>query len=522
MYLHSRSRRRRRGYLSATVATAAALALVGGSAGPAAANHSGDLDCSDFRYQQDAQAHMDAHPGDPDRLDGNDQDGRACESLPSRPVNPTPTPTPTPPPPAPLPPVTPPVARAVDDSCPTGGVPRAPFSDVTVGSPFKVYIDCVAWWGVSRGTTATAYSPGDVVDRGQMATFISRLITQSGGTLPTGAPDAFRDDNQSSYRGDIDKLAAAGIVNGTAPGTYSPRATVTREQMAAFLVRAYNYRADQERTPRLVDGANFFNDDNGRSLERDINKAAAAGFTGGFSDGTYRPRSAVTREQMAAFLTRVLDLQVEREHTAVPSGTDQPPVEPPTTPGGEIDVLFAELVVAPEDGAGYDRDALFGADWIDADGDGCNTRSEVLQRDTLTPVTFSSGCTVATGSWFSYYDGQEWTQASDVDIDHFVPLSEAWGSGIKTQAWTAAERLDYANDLSDDLHLEVMTDSLNSSKGDRDPAEWLPPLADTHCIYVAQWTVVKWSWDLTVDQAEHNAIGAILGTDSCRAELASP
>ncbi len=63
---------------------------------PASASHIGDVDCSDFATQEEAQAHMDAHPGDPDGLDGNDDDGRACETLPTAAPSPTPTPAPLP------------------------------------------------------------------------------------------------------------------------------------------------------------------------------------------------------------------------------------------------------------------------------------------------------------------------------------------------------------------------------------------------------------------------------------------
>ncbi|GAA4979848.1 hypothetical protein [Kineococcus glutinatus] len=81
----------------ATAVAAAAATIVAAAvmAGPASAHHVGDVDCGDFRYQEDAQAHLIAHPGDPDRLD-DDGDGQACESLPRRPTSP---PAPTTPPP---------------------------------------------------------------------------------------------------------------------------------------------------------------------------------------------------------------------------------------------------------------------------------------------------------------------------------------------------------------------------------------------------------------------------------------
>jgi hypothetical protein len=75
------------------------------------------------------------------------------------------------------------------------------------------------------------------------------------------------------------------------------------------------------------------------------------------------------------------------------------------------DLVIQAVVTSPA----YDRDYF--DHWSDTDGDGCDTRAEVLQRDSVEPVTYSSGCTVSTGQWVSSSDGQFWTQVSDVDID---------------------------------------------------------------------------------------------------------
>ncbi|MFD0525252.1 GmrSD restriction endonuclease domain-containing protein [Paractinoplanes durhamensis] len=107
--------------------------------------------------------------------------------------------------------------------------------------------------------------------------------------------------------------------------------------------------------------------------------------------------------------------------------------------------MVANLPVATEVRTGYDRD-LFNL-WIDADGDGCNTRYEVLIDEATTKPTVGSGCSLTGGKWLSYYDGATWTDPSDIDIDHMVPLAEAWDSGARN--WTAAQRESYANDLGD-------------------------------------------------------------------------
>jgi hypothetical protein len=164
--------------------------------------------------------------------------------------------------------------------------------------------------------------------------------------------------------------------------------------------------------------------------------------------------------------------------------------------------MVANLPVATEVRTGYDRD-LFNH-WIDADGDGCNTRYEVLITEATTTPSVGSGCTLSGGRWLSYFDGASWTDPADLDIDHLVPLAESWDSGSRT--WTSAQRQAYANDLGDARALAAVTDNVNQSKGDRDPAEWIPSLASVRCRYVTEWTAVKTRWRLTVDTAEKSAL----------------
>jgi len=157
-----------------------------------------------------------------------------------------------------------------------------------------------------------------------------------------------------------------------------------------------------------------------------------------------------------------------------------------------------QLPVRSERPAGYDRDKF--KHWVDADRDCHDTRDEVLAAESRSAV--NAGCDVLTGSWFSYYDRVTWTQASDVDIDHLVPLKEAWDSGAGR--WTSETRERYANDLGDRRTLVAVTDNVNQSKSDRDPAEWLPTFG--RCVYLAQWTAVKTRWSLSVDQAEKDTL----------------
>ena len=164
--------------------------------------------------------------------------------------------------------------------------------------------------------------------------------------------------------------------------------------------------------------------------------------------------------------------------------------------------MIANLPVATEVRTGYDRD-LFNL-WIDADGDGCNTRYEVLIAEATTTPTVGSGCSLSGGVWYSYYDGATWTDPSDIDIDHMVPLAEAWDSGARN--WTAAQREAYANDLGDSRTLAAVTDNVNQAKSDADPAGWMPSLSSVYCRYITEWTAVKTRWGLSVDTAEKTAL----------------
>ena len=100
--------------------------------------------------------------------------------------------------------------------------------------------------------------------------------------------------------------------------------------------------------------------------------------------------------------------------------------------------------------------------------------------------------------------------SSGFDVDHFVPLAEAWDSGARR--WNAATRQRFANDLRDPRTLVAVTASSNRSKSDRDPAEWLPSLGN--CAYVRQWVAVKIRWHLTVDAAEKRALRGL--AEGCR------
>lgn len=171
-----------------------------------------------------------------------------------------------------------------------------------------------------------------------------------------------------------------------------------------------------------------------------------------------------------------------------------------TTYSAPMQTAINDLQTATESRTGYSRD-LF-RHWVDADGDGCDTRKEVLIAEADDPVSIGSGCSLMGGRWFSYYDRVSWTDQGRIDIDHMVPLAEAWDSGAS--GWTSTQRQSYANDLGDSRSLVGVTDSVNRSKGDQDPTTWLPTY--DKCRYLREWVAVKIRWRLTVDSAEKSAL----------------
>jgi hypothetical protein len=178
--------------------------------------------------------------------------------------------------------------------------------------------------------------------------------------------------------------------------------------------------------------------------------------------------------------------------------TSSVPSPRPSPDSGQM----AGLVIAPESDGGiaYDR-GLF-EHWVDADGDGCDTRCEVLeeeQRDDLPGLR---------SGWISLYDGYTTDDASELEVDHVVALSEAWRSGA--HAWDPARRRSFANDLDEPDALIAVTAATNRSKGDGDPARWQPSNRDGWCRWTQAWVRVKVKWALTADEPEVAALRNVL------------
>lgn len=178
---------------------------------------------------------------------------------------------------------------------------------------------------------------------------------------------------------------------------------------------------------------------------------------------------------------------------------------PPTPISASAARSYLATVTPQAEGSssGYSRD-LF-PHWSTVSG-ACNTRETVLKRDGVNVVQ-NSACAAVSGSWYSEYDGATWTAASDLDIDHVVALAEAWRSGANS--WTTSKRQQFANDLARP-QLIAVTDNVNQSKSDHDPAEWLPSRTAYRCTYARMWVHVKQYWGLRMDSAEKTALVNVL------------
>ncbi|MEW1648604.1 HNH endonuclease family protein [Streptomyces sp. NPDC091219] len=163
---------------------------------------------------------------------------------------------------------------------------------------------------------------------------------------------------------------------------------------------------------------------------------------------------------------------------------------------------LAALPVQSENRTGYERTKF--RHWIDADRDGCNTRAEILKAEAVTAPLQGTNCALTRGSWYSPYDDRYLDSASKLDVDHLVPLAEAWDSGASQ--WTAKEKELYANDLDDARDLIAVSAASNRSKADKDPSEWLPPYAGYRCQYDINWVADKTRWGLSIDTVEREAL----------------
>ena len=141
--------------------------------------------------------------------------------------------------------------------------------------------------------------------------------------------------------------------------------------------------------------------------------------------------------------------------------------------------------------------------WADADGDGCNTREEVLISESVSPAVVGPGCKILAGEWEDRYTGRRLTSPAEVQVDHLVSLSDGHASG--GWAWPPERKVAFANDLEDADELNATWGPQNERKADYGPDRWLP-IASFRCDYVAAYARIKARWDLTVTPSQWAAV----------------
>jgi hypothetical protein len=212
--------------------------------------------------------------------------------------------------------------------------PGGSFSDDD-GNIHEPSIEAIAAEGITKGCNPpanTLYCPANRVTRGQMAAFLTRALG-----LTERADDPFTDDDDSVFEADIERMAAAGITKGCNPPTndrFCPDASVSRGQMAAFLVRALGYTD--------AGAGDLFTDDDGSVFEADIDRLGTAGVTKGCNppeNDRYCPDNPVLRDQMASFLTRALNLT---------------PITPPPPTGSTTTTTTVPGAGHPQSGDGWE------------------------------------------------------------------------------------------------------------------------------------------------------------------------
>ena len=197
---------------------------------------------------------------------------------------------------------------------------------------------------------------------------------------------------------------------------------------------------------------------------------------------------------------------ISSEEGAVSSGTSR--TGSPTAATADLGEL---QVASPGSMSGYSRETF--RHWSKASDFGwappqasCDSREAALVRDGQN-VEAGSGCKVTSGSWYDPYTDQTFSNPQDLDIDHVVPLANAWRSGASS--WNDEQRERYANDPDVLLSVE---DNANQEKGDKGPEAWKPPNKGEWCDYADRWISIKTKYDLSVNEQEKEALDQMLST----------
>lgn len=243
-------------------------------------------------------------------------------------------------------------AVEIDDAC--NDVPDAGFPDVSDSNTFAEEIDCLAAYNITKGKNDGTYNPSGNVPRWQMALFIYRVAQIADDQLDeVDLPEANGDHpfndlgglNDQEAKRAIEVLSEIGVVKGKTATTYKPFNDIKRDQMASFINRLQDYIADAIGTDGFPEGGDAFNDDDGNVHEGNINSLANVGIVQGKSAGKYDPRGKVTRQQMAGFIMRYVEVNIDNGvlTSLFPGDNDEQPNN-------------ATLTVTPTDAVTLDAD----------------------------------------------------------------------------------------------------------------------------------------------------------------------
>lgn len=169
----------------------------------------------------------------------------------------------------------------------------------------------------------------------------------------------------------------------------------------------------------------------------------------------------------------------------------------------ELLALVAALPTAGERNVEYSRSEW--RHWSDLDGNGCDTREDVLIASGSNVKTDPKTCKVLSGTWNEPYEPSTTTDSSSLDIDHVVSLG--WAARNGGQDWPSDKKQQFANDPN---NLFIASASENRSKSDKGPSGYLPPNEDFLCEFATRYATVVAAYSLTIPQPDKAALSSTI------------
>lgn len=228
------------------------------------------------------------------------------------------------------------------------------------------------------------------------------------------------------------------------------------------------------------------------------------------------PDSSYTQDQLEKLFSEAdssyTQDKIEEFFSGVIGGDDE---EPESTEQNTEDAETYENAERNADGsydvkpADYDRSEEFPT-WIDVDGNGCDPRNVVLQRDLENVELDTDDCTVLSGTFYDPASGitRDFQRGNDayaegLDIDHILAVDYAWNYG-EAWSWTMTERIEFANDLDNLVPMDPATN--RQDKSNLGPADWTPADEDAECEYADIFYQTAQRYDIEVAQADAEAV----------------